>query len=82
MNRTEVIEHLCETVALVYSSINDYSEPSDGFCIKCQQRRTKVHFQHSGKTLNYVREAVIAKLKADGYVIAAEPNPSDNETSN
>ena len=32
MKGHEVIENLCETVSLIYLSIGDYDEPSDGFC--------------------------------------------------
>jgi hypothetical protein len=63
LTKEEVIRHLCETVALAYHSIGDYSSPSDGFCDQCP---TFGSFQHSGKMLDYVRDAVIAKLKADG----------------
>ena len=69
MTRDEVIEHLCQTVALVYASIGDYSNPSDGFCRRCPYAGTE-HFRHSGETLRYVRNAVVAKLKADGITIA------------
>ena len=69
MKRDEVIEHVCQTVALAYQSIGDFIEPSDGFCDKCPYANT-AHFQHSGKTLRYVRDAVVAKLKDDGYKIA------------
>lgn len=70
MNKQQVIEHVCTTVALVYRSIGDYSEPSDGFCHRCQNRNTPQHFRHSGATLRYVRDAVVDKLKADGIAIA------------
>lgn len=63
MTRDEVIEHLCETVALVYRTRDNYNKPSDGFCHKCKI----FGFQHSGLTLDYVRRAVIKQLVADGY---------------
>jgi hypothetical protein len=68
MTREEVIEHLCDTVGIVFHSIKDFSSTSDCFCGKCYTG----NFQHSGKTLEYVREAVIEKLKADGYKIVGE----------
>lgn len=69
MKREEVIEHVCQTVALVYRSIGNYSKPSDGFCRHCPFALTE-DFHHSGETLRYVRDAVVAKLKADGIEIA------------
>ena len=77
MTRDEVLEHICTTVALVYQSIGDYTEASDGFCKKCPFWNKPNAFSHSGKTLRYVRDAVVAKLKADGYQIA---NIYDSET--
>lgn len=65
MTREEVIEHLCQTVALVYHSIGDYSNPSDGFCHICEPF-VQHSYQHSGETLEYVRNAVVEKLRADG----------------
>ncbi len=67
MTTQEVITHLCQTVGLAYHSIGDYSEPSDGFCDECESKGLEFH--HSGVSLTYVRDAVIAKLKADGHEI-------------
>jgi hypothetical protein len=74
MNKDEVIEHLCQTVSLVYNSIGDYSEPSDGFCARCPNHASP-YFRHSGNTLRYVRDAVVAKLKADGIAIDSGFDP-------
>ena len=84
MKKDEVIEHVCQTVALVYHSMRDYAEPSDGFCLRCQRRPFRdSNYQHSGKTLRYVRDAVVAKLKADGYAIdfSFDPITGDEITS-
>ena len=68
MTKDEVIQHLCETVALVYRSIGDYTHPSDGFCPKCHRALgPSWNFEHAGHTLEYVRQAVIDKLIADGH---------------
>lgn len=68
MTRDQVLENLCQTVALVYRTLDDYSAPSDGFCHKCPaSRHEDWTFQHSGQTLDYVRQAVIEKLEKDGY---------------
>jgi len=70
LTREQVIEHLCQTVALAYHSIGDYSRPSDGFCDRCPvSRHPHFHFQHAGETLRYVREAVLTRLYADGFKI-------------
>lgn len=71
LNQDEVIQHLCGTVAIAYHSIQDFRWPSDGFCSKCpaQEEREpgyKWHFQHTGWTLDFVRQAVIEKLQRDG----------------
>jgi hypothetical protein len=69
MTRNDVLKHLCRTVALVYRTQDDYSQASDGFCELCPGGKpdSKWNFQHSGKTLEYVRRAVIKALVADGY---------------
>lgn len=75
MTKQEVLKHLCQTVALVYYSIENYDQASDGFCSDCLFSDDPVRFRHSGTTLTYVREAVVAKLKADGFNIAKEFDP-------
>ena len=69
MTRDEVIEHVCQTVGIAYNSIGDYEHASDGFCNKCPFHNEPDNFQHEGKSLEYVRNAVVEKLKADGHVI-------------
>ena len=65
MTYKEVIKHLCQTVGVVFNTIKDYSKASDCFCN--ENARTSQSFLHSGITLKYVRDAVIEKLKRDGY---------------
>ena len=74
MTKPEVIEHVCQTVALAYHSIGDYSHASDGFCRKCPKGK-KADYRNSGKTLRYVRDAVVAKLLADGIAVASGFDP-------
>jgi len=69
MKRTQVIQELCGIVGMVYRSIGDYSHPSDGFCDKCIENHPGWNFQHDGITIEYVRKAVLAQLKRDGYAI-------------
>ncbi len=67
MTRDEVLEHLCQTVSLVYRSKGDYSHPNDGFCHQCPAQNSPVwFFQHDGDILAYVRAAVVRQLIADG----------------
>jgi hypothetical protein len=73
--KDEVIRHLCQTVGMAFHAIGDYSEPSDCFC--CDNDGT-FGFQHSGKLLEYVREAVKAKLIADGHIVRV-PISEDHE---
>jgi len=65
MTHDEVIEHLCRTVQIIGDTKKDYSHASDGFCKTCLSRG--IRFEHAGFTLAYVREAVIEKLRKDGY---------------
>lgn len=81
MKQHEVIRHLCETVALAYRSIGDYSEACDCFCDSGLFSGT-ADFQHSGKTLKYVRQAVLEKLKADGVKIEAGFNEATGDPVN
>lgn len=69
MTKDDVIKHVCRTVALVYRSIGDYSRASDGFCSVCEADLKGFNFQHDGITLDYVRQAVIEKLKRDGFTV-------------
>lgn len=69
MTRQEAITEACSIVALAYHSIGDYDYPSDGFCDKCSKLNLGT-YQNKGDALEYVRKAVVEKLKRDGYVIA------------
>jgi hypothetical protein len=61
--RDQIIAKLCGIVGMVQRSIGDYSHASDCFCVETP------NFQHEEKTIDYVREAVIEKLKRDGYTV-------------
>lgn len=82
MTKQEVIRELCRIVALVYRSIDDYTNPSDGFCDLCPFHDNPQCFKHSGKTIDYVRQAVVEKLKRDGVRIAQGFNPETGRESN
>jgi hypothetical protein len=78
MTRDQAIESACQTMTLAYHSIGDYMHESDGFCHRCPHSHGN-DFRNAGKTLAYVRAAVVAKLKADGYKIADGFDPETGE---
>lgn len=77
MTKQDVLRELCSIVGLVYEALDDYSEPSDGFCDRCPWHDQPDRFQHSGRTVEWVRAAVVEKLKRDGKAI---PDGFDPET--
>ena len=78
MTHEQVLHHLCTTVGLVYKTIGDYTEASDGFCGQCTATMGGIRgFQHSGRTLKYVRQAVVEKLARDGYKPTLDPDDDE-----
>jgi hypothetical protein len=78
MTRDEAIKDACSIVSLAYRSIGDYSHASDGFCHTCVNKHGPTWgFANQGFVLNYVRRAVVAALKLDGFTI---PKGFDPET--
>lgn len=76
LTEQEVIRAVCAIVSLAYHSIGDYSEASDGFCETCRaQHGSNWNYANSGRTIEYVRQAVLEKLKADGHKIDAAFDP-------
>jgi hypothetical protein len=65
-------------MALAYLSIGDFFSESDGFCHKCPNHDS-LFFQNDGKALEYVRRAVVAQLKRDGYTIADGFDPETGD---
>ena len=76
MKKEEVIRAFCEVQSLVSESIGDYSVPADGFCDECFTTFPGWNFQNSGKSLDYIREATLLKLKADGFKIHERFDPA------
>jgi len=74
-HRDRIIQEVCSIVALAYRSLGDYSHASDGFCQHCQAQHPGWTFQHDGRTLDYVRLAVVEKLRRDGVEIAPGFDP-------
>ncbi len=80
MNKQEAIRNACETMALAYRSIGDYSKASDGFCYECEDRQgSGWTYSNQGEALAYVRNAVLQQLKRDGFAIDEGYDP---ETGN
>ena len=76
MSQEDAIEEACLIMALAYHSIGDYQKPSDGFCRKCPASRSKGWtFRNDGHIFDYVRVAVLQRLKADGYSICGGFDP-------
>ncbi len=69
MRQEEVERDACRILALAYHSIGDYSQPCDGFCDLCPCSGDPESFRHHPKVLDYVRQAVLEKLRRDGYEI-------------
>jgi len=83
MTEKEVLQHLCETVAMVYHTHDDYSQPSDGFCEACMRLHgPQWHFEHAGETLRWLRRAAVEKLVREGYVarldVLCTPSAKEN----
>ena len=73
LTRDQAIRAACALTGLVYHSRGDYSQPSDGFCSTClAQQDPRWTFTNTGETLAYIRDAVIARLKAEGYTPAPD----------
>lgn len=79
MTRQEAITEACEITALVYHSIGKYRHAADGFCDKCPAARRErdfpgappsVLYRNEGRVFAYIRKAVLAQLKKDGYAVA------------
>lgn len=76
MTKDEAIVEVCSIVALAYKSIGYFSEPSDGFCSKCNKKLGgNWNYQNSGTAIDYVRNAVVEQLKRDGLKIAEGFDP-------
>lgn len=82
MTRQEAMREACEIVALAYHSIGDYTLPSDGFCDKCPAAAHALwHYQNSGEALQWVREAVLQRLRHEGIRVAAGFDPLTGRAS-
>lgn len=78
LTRKEATREACSITGLAFKSIGDYSYSSDGFCDLCPFGEGNHHegsYQNSGIILDYVRRAVLEKLKRDGYKIHEKFDP-------
>lgn len=78
MTRQEATIEACAVFSLAYHSIGDYRQPADGFCDKCPGGRhgAEWSYQNAGHIFQYVRAAVIEKLKRDGHTVADGFDPN------
>jgi len=72
VTRREATREACAIFGLVYHSIGDYTYSSDGFCDRCPQGegRREGYYRNHGKIFDYVRQAVLEKLKRDSIAVA------------
>ncbi len=83
VNTTEdAISESCRTVALAYHSIADYTHASDGFCPMCRNAHEHGQYKNDGYALRFVRDAVVEKLRRDGYEVDSgfDPETGDEVT--
>lgn len=74
MTRIEATQEACEIVSLAWASIG-FPNASDGFCLKCRKKQRRIgmllsDYRNDGEGLDYVRRAVLAQLKRDGFSVA------------
>ena len=70
----DTLREICKTYAMAYKSIGDYTYASDGFCDMCpysalHDGASEDSYKNDGKIIEFVRLAVVEKLKRDGYEI-------------
>lgn len=60
----------CSIMAIV-SHAQGFDVSNDGFCEKCPAGNPSVEweFRNSGRSLRYMRDAVVEKLARDGYTV-------------
>ena len=75
LKKEEVIREYCRIAALVYHSIGDYTNPNDGFCDLCPHSSNPTSFRSSPGVIDWIREAVVARLKSEGIIIAEGFDP-------
>lgn len=75
----EVLREYCRISALAYSSIGDYNYASDGFCDVCPNHNRPENYRNNGLVIAFVREAVLEKLKREGFSINEAFDPATGE---
>ena len=79
MTVIQATRELCSIMGLAQKSIRDFEHPNDGVCDLCRGR-TSVEFENSGKSIEYVRAAVVDALRRDGHTIAKGFDPVTGAT--
>ena len=72
MTKEQAIEAACITISMVYHTRNDYSEPTDGFCKKCDEIHKGVTYQNSGETAEFIFDILEQKLLNMGLKVDPE----------
>ena len=67
MTQDEVVEQVCAIVSMAWNAVDPKAETaSDGFCKRCPFRGNEMSYRNEGKGVDFVRQAVIEKIKRDG----------------
>ena len=76
MTREEVINEVCEIVALVYRSTGDYTYACDGFCSACEKKQGPLwSYRNDSSALTFIRQAVLEKLQQNGIKVHPDFDP-------
>lgn len=78
----DAAEEMCAILGLAFYSIGDFGSPCDGFCLRCPNgigSGREHYYRNSGEVIEYVRTAVVEKLKRDGHKIADGFDPCTGE---
>ena len=77
MTREEATIEACSIFSLAYHSIGDATHAADGFCCKCPwgEGNQESSYRNEGRIFEYVRRAVMEKLKRDGHEIDSGFDP-------
>lgn len=78
MNRDEVIERMCAIHGVVAHSHAGEFYPADCFCRQSIDPSFS-HYQNTGKAIEYIRQAVMEKMKRDGVAILSKDFDTNGE---
>ena len=78
-----VLEELCSLVSLAWNATDPKAETaSDGFCYRCPNglgSGMSRYFRHEGRSIEYLRGALLQRLERDGIPIPDGWGPDGKE---